>query len=43
MTVPARRLDDVESKLAATDKDADKARKQSKDAREEFNRVRKER
>ncbi|KIO31393.1 hypothetical protein M407DRAFT_14099 [Tulasnella calospora MUT 4182] len=37
------KLDDVESKLAATDKDADKARKQSKDAREEFNRVRKER
>ncbi|KAG8897606.1 Structural maintenance of chromosomes protein 1 [Tulasnella sp. 408] len=31
------------AKLAATDKEADKARKQSKDAREEFNRVRKER
>ncbi|KAG9032708.1 Structural maintenance of chromosomes protein 1, partial [Tulasnella sp. UAMH 9824] len=37
------KLDDVEAKLAATDKEADKARKQSKDAREEFNRVRKER
>ena len=33
----------MESKLAATDKEADKARKMSRDAREEFNRVKKKR
>ena len=37
------RLDEVESKLAATDKDADKARKTSKDARDDFNKVKKKR
>ncbi|KAG8960567.1 Structural maintenance of chromosomes protein 1 [Tulasnella sp. 419] len=37
------KLDDVEAKLAATDKEAEKARKMSKDAREEFNKVKKKR
>lgn len=37
------RLDDVEAKLTQTDKEAEKARKTSKDAREEFNKVKKKR
>ncbi|KAF8587801.1 condensin complex subunit SMC1 [Ramaria rubella] len=37
------RLDDVQSKLAETEKEADKARKDSKHARDEFNDVRKRR
>ncbi|KAG8997801.1 Structural maintenance of chromosomes protein 1 [Tulasnella sp. JGI-2019a] len=37
------KLDDVEAKLAETDKEADKARKTSKDAREEFNQIKKKR
>lgn len=38
-----RRLDDVQTKLAETEKEADKARKDSKHARDEFNEVRKRR
>ncbi|KAG2008796.1 cohesin complex subunit psm1 [Coprinopsis cinerea AmutBmut pab1-1] len=37
------RLDDVESKLAATEKEAEKARKDSKEARDRFNDVKKRR
>jgi len=37
------KLDDVENKLSATDKEAEKARKMSKDAREEFNKIKKRR
>lgn len=38
-----RRLDDVESKLVETEKEADKARKDSKTARDQFNDVKKRR
>lgn len=38
-----RRLDDVESKLADTEKEADKARKESKTARDQYNDVKKRR
>ncbi|KAG8849135.1 Structural maintenance of chromosomes protein 1 [Tulasnella sp. 330] len=37
------KLDDVEAKLTETDKEAEKARKTSKDAREEFNKIKKKR
>lgn len=37
------RLDDVETKLAETEKEADKARKDSKNARDQFNDVRRRR
>ncbi|KAH7103427.1 condensin complex subunit SMC1 [Auriculariales sp. MPI-PUGE-AT-0066] len=37
------RLDDVEAKLADTEKDADKARKESKSTRDEFNDIKKRR
>jgi hypothetical protein len=37
------RLDDVEAKLADTEKEADKARKDSKSARDQFNDVRRRR
>jgi structural maintenance of chromosome 1 len=37
------RLDDVEAKLADTEKEADKARKDSKNARDEFNDVKRRR
>jgi chromosome segregation ATPase len=37
------RLDDVEAKLADTEKEADKARKDSKNARDQFNDVKKRR
>ncbi|KAG8907644.1 Structural maintenance of chromosomes protein 1 [Tulasnella sp. 403] len=37
------KLDDVESKLAATDRETEKARKMSKEARDEFNKVKKHR
>lgn len=38
-----RRLDDVEQKLADTEKEADKSRKDSKTAREQFNDVKQRR
>ncbi|KAF8525826.1 condensin complex subunit SMC1 [Hysterangium stoloniferum] len=37
------KLDDVQAKLAETEKEADKARKDSKSARDEFNEIRKQR
>jgi structural maintenance of chromosome 1 len=37
------RLDDVEAKLADTEKEADKARKDSKNARDQFNDVKRKR
>jgi structural maintenance of chromosome 1 len=37
------RLDDVESKLADTEKEADKARKDSKSARDQYNDVKRRR
>ena len=37
------RLDDVEAKLAETEREADKARKDSKNAREAFNDVKQRR
>lgn len=37
------RLDDVESKLAGTEREAEKARKDSKSARDQFNDVKKRR
>jgi len=37
------RLDDVEAKLASTEKEADKARRDSKNARDEFNDVKRRR
>ena len=37
------RLDDVEAKLAETEREADKARKDSKTARDEFNDIKKQR
>jgi structural maintenance of chromosome 1 len=37
------RLDDVEAKLAQTEKEADKARKDSKEARDRYNDVKKRR
>ena len=36
-------MEDVEAKLAETEKEADKARKESKTARDEFNDVKKRR
>jgi structural maintenance of chromosome 1 len=38
-----RRLDDVEVKLADTEKEAEKARKDSKSARDQFNDVKRRR
>ncbi len=40
---PLLRLDDVENKLAETEKEADKARKDSKGARDAFNDVKQRR
>ena len=37
------RLDDIESKLMETEKEADKARKDSRTARDQFNDIRKRR
>lgn len=37
------RLDDVEAKLVETEKEAEKARKDSKNARDQFNDIRKQR
>lgn len=37
------RLDDVEMKLASTEKEADKARRDSKNARDQFNDVKRRR
>ena len=39
----AHRLDDVEAKLLETEKEADKARKDSKTARDQFNDIKKKR
>ena len=38
-----RRLDDVEAKLMETEKEADKARKDSKNARDQFNEIKRKR
>jgi len=37
------RLDDVEAKLAETEKEADKARKQSRNARDHYNEIKNQR
>jgi len=43
MLIFVYRLDDVEAKLAETEKEADKARKQSRNARDHYNEIKNQR
>ena len=40
---PYSRLDDVEAKMVETEKEAEKARKDSKNARDQFNEIKRKR
>lgn len=40
---PYTRLDDVEAKMVETEKEAEKARKDSKNARDQFNEIKRKR